>query len=89
MSEHESSDRERTEAKQSIECPCCYGRRAITVLRDRRCGVRGCDELAVWDYHNEISGTDKDLCNEHLENLRRDVHVREWVESGFAQRIEP
>lgn len=75
--------------RQSMECPTCEGRGAITVDRERRCDRRDCDELAVWDYYNEISGADYDLCDEHLADLRPDLHPRVWIEKGFAQRIEP
>jgi len=74
---------------QSMECPACGGREAITVDRNRRCDRRDCNEIAVWDYYNKISGTDKELCQQHLEDLRPDVSASEWVDHGYAERIKP
>ena len=46
-----------------------------------------CKRSAEYFYYNRVNCEMLYLCREHLDGLRNDVSVNEWVKMGFAKRL--
>lgn len=49
--------------------------------------MSGCMKPATYRYHNRISGLSGYFCLSCLGNIREDVTAKEWIELGFARKL--
>lgn len=58
-----------------------------TATVDRGCRIRGCEFPPRYEYHNPHSGAEGRYCGQHMDSLRPDMDADDWMELGYAKRI--